>query len=86
MERVFIDRSDVSETPVFVKFTSQLSALRVLSIQGKLMETYGLCADLLQAVNALEGRIFNGNVISARFFDNEKFADGDYHLNVNIPR
>ncbi|KAM0797497.1 hypothetical protein BDR22DRAFT_892343 [Usnea florida] len=66
VERVFIDRSDVSETPVFVKFTSQLSALR--------------------AVNALEGRIFNGNVISARFFDNEKFADGDYHLNVNIPR
>jgi len=26
-----------------------------------------------QAVNALEGRIFNGNVIEARFFDAGKF-------------
>ncbi|CAD6583870.1 MAG: hypothetical protein ASARMPREDX12_001472 [Alectoria sarmentosa] len=58
VERVFIDRSDASKAPVFVKFTSQLSALR--------------------AVNALEGRIFNGNTISARFFDNEKFEVGDY--------
>ena len=29
VERVFIDRSKTSEIPVFVKFTSQLSALRV---------------------------------------------------------
>ena len=35
-------------------------------------------ADPTQAVNALEGRIFNGNTISARFFDNEKFDVGDY--------
>ncbi|KAF6229538.1 hypothetical protein HO173_011393 [Letharia columbiana] len=58
VERVFIDRSDASKAPVFVKFTSQLSALR--------------------AVNALEGRIFNGNTISARFFDDEKFEAGNY--------
>lgn len=58
VERVVIDRSDASKAPVFVKFTSQLSALR--------------------AVNALEGRIFNGNTISARFFDNDKFEVRDY--------
>ncbi|EPS31193.1 hypothetical protein PDE_06148 [Penicillium oxalicum 114-2] len=32
----------------------------------------------LRAVNALEGRIFNGNAISARFFDPEKFEQGIY--------
>lgn len=45
--------------PVFIKFTSQLSALR--------------------AVNALEGRIFNGNTIIARFFDAEKFDQGFFN-------
>jgi splicing factor 45 len=29
-------------------------------------------------VNALEGRIFNGNAISARFFDTQSFEDGVY--------
>lgn len=33
---------------------------------------------VLQAVNALEGRIFNGNKIAARFFDREKFDHGVY--------
>ncbi|EFQ98849.1 hypothetical protein MGYG_01864 [Nannizzia gypsea CBS 118893] len=32
----------------------------------------------LRAVNALEGRIFNGNTITARFFESEKFEDGGY--------
>ncbi|KAJ9491118.1 hypothetical protein VN97_g2131 [Penicillium thymicola] len=32
----------------------------------------------LRAVNALEGRIFNGNTITARFFDLEKFDQGIY--------
>ncbi|XHG00617.1 hypothetical protein AWENTII_004050 [Aspergillus wentii] len=32
----------------------------------------------LRAVNALEGRIFNGNKITARFFDTEKFEQGIY--------
>lgn len=31
-----------------------------------------------QAVNALEGRIFNGNTIVARFFDSERFQSDDY--------
>ncbi|KAI9771348.1 MAG: hypothetical protein M1840_002318 [Geoglossum simile] len=57
VERVFIDRGiSGSDSRVFVKFTSQLSALR--------------------AVNALEGRMFNGNTISARFFDVERFEGG----------
>ncbi|KAL2788097.1 hypothetical protein BJX66DRAFT_266285 [Aspergillus keveii] len=32
----------------------------------------------LRAVNALEGRIFNGNEITARFFDTHKFEEGIY--------
>lgn len=32
----------------------------------------------LRAVNALEGRIFNGNPIRARFWPKEKFDDGQY--------
>lgn len=32
----------------------------------------------LRAVNALEGRVFNGNAIAARFWDEEKFERGEY--------
>ncbi|KAI7776996.1 hypothetical protein LA080_004222 [Diaporthe eres] len=32
----------------------------------------------LRAVNALEGRVFNGNAITARFWDTEKFEKGEY--------
>ncbi len=32
----------------------------------------------MQAVNALEGRLFNGNTIYARFFESEKFEQGIY--------
>lgn len=32
----------------------------------------------LRAVNALEGRVFNGNSIAARFWDGEKFERGEY--------
>ncbi|KAK3296742.1 uncharacterized protein B0H64DRAFT_472943 [Chaetomium fimeti] len=32
----------------------------------------------LRAVNALQGRIFNGNAIAARFYDEEKFEEGVY--------
>ncbi|KAJ5570502.1 uncharacterized protein N7459_009932 [Penicillium hispanicum] len=58
VERVYIARDVGTPIPVFVKFTSPLSALR--------------------AVNALEGRIFNGNAIVARFFDHDKFEQGVY--------
>ncbi|RKF82870.1 putative g-patch dna repair protein [Golovinomyces cichoracearum] len=57
VERVYIHRTG-SSARVFVKFTSQLSALR--------------------AVNALEGRIFNGHTIKAQFFDSERFEGGIY--------
>lgn len=56
VERVYIDRHESINHRVFVKFTSQLSALR--------------------AVNALQGRIFNGNIITAMFYDAEKFDSG----------
>lgn len=71
VERVYIHRhSDEGAAPedpegegeegpqVFIKFTSQLSALR--------------------AVNALEGRMFGGNVIGARFWETEMFERGVY--------
>ncbi|KAJ5281491.1 hypothetical protein N7478_006863 [Penicillium angulare] len=58
VERVYIARDAGTPIPVFVKFTSPLSALR--------------------AVNALEGRVFNGNTITARFFETEKFEEGIY--------
>ncbi|KAJ6085817.1 hypothetical protein N7486_004188 [Penicillium sp. IBT 16267x] len=58
VERVYIARNAGMPIPVFIKFTSPLSALR--------------------AVNALEGRIFNGNAITARFFNTEKFEEGIY--------
>lgn len=32
----------------------------------------------LRAVNALEGRVFNGNAIAARFWDAERFEKGQY--------
>ncbi|ROV90558.1 hypothetical protein VSDG_07442 [Cytospora chrysosperma] len=32
----------------------------------------------LRAVNALEGRVFNGNTIAARFWDVDKFERGEY--------
>ena len=89
VERVFIDRGDDAATaPVFVKFTSQLSALRVCFVPPPFTLPYCQSCGLVghadfffspsQAVNALEGRIFNGNAITARFFDAEKFERGDY--------
>lgn len=72
---MFIDRSNPAKAPVFVKFTSQLSALRVC-IRPDSVDT--IFANLPQAVNALEGRVFNGNTITARFYDTERFESGSY--------
>lgn len=60
VERVYIHRRAPEDggPMVFVRFVSQLSALR--------------------AVNALEGRVFGGNAISARFWDRERFERGDF--------
>ncbi|TPX06906.1 uncharacterized protein E0L32_002402 [Thyridium curvatum] len=54
---------DMQDRQVFIKFTDQVSALRGYK----------------QAVNALEGRIFNGNAIVAKFYDSEKFEKGVYN-------
>ena len=35
-----------------------------------------------QAVNALEGRVFNGNTIVARFYDPTKFEEGNYEETI----
>jgi hypothetical protein len=51
-----------------------LSALRVNYFSARL-ETLLTAA---QAVNALEGRIFNGNTITALFYDAEAFERGIY--------
>lgn len=58
---------------MFVKFTSQLSALRVRSAALVVLDMH---ANKWQAVNALEGRIFNGNTITAKFYETEKFESG----------
>lgn len=38
----------------------------------------GCISNFGQAVNALEGRVFNGNAIVARFYDSELFEKGVY--------
>ena len=73
---MYIDRSDQTAPKVFVKFTQELSALRVSVAYA------GYCvvlANVDQAVNALEGRIFNGNTINALFYDSEAFEQGAYN-------
>jgi splicing factor 45 len=70
---VYIDRHEAAPAKVFVKFTSQLSALRVRNSIIKTLTSY---LQFTQAVNALEGRIFNGNTISALFYDTETFEQG----------
>ena len=56
-----------------MKFTSPLSALRVCYSFVDLGNVL-----MIQAVNALEGRIFNGNTISALFYETELFETGVY--------
>ena len=59
VERVFVWREEQGgKGEVFVKFTSQLSALR--------------------AVNAMDETTFAENKVEARFFDTEKFENGEY--------
>jgi splicing factor 45 len=74
---VYIYRNGNTSAKVFVKFTSQLSALRVCFPYLLILER---SINIAQAVNALEGRIFNGNTISAMFYNNERFEQGIYDL------
>ena len=61
-------------TPIYLKFTSQLSALRVCIYAGA--KKNGHAANMAQAVNALDGSTFNGNKIAAKFYDLERFENG----------
>ena len=74
---MFIDRNGSNSPRVFVNFTSQLSALRVLPLTRRLCSVVSQ-TNRYQAVNALNGRIFNGNAIVAMFYDREKFDLGIY--------
>jgi len=81
VERVYIHDMGTGEEggegpKVFVQFTSQLSALRVSEISEYLR--IQVLTEVAQAVNALEGRLFNGNAIEAKFFDKDKFEQGQY--------
>ncbi|KAK5127368.1 hypothetical protein LTR85_006707 [Meristemomyces frigidus] len=59
VERIVVWRQEQGgNDDVFVKFTSQLSALR--------------------AVNATDGMEFNGQPVTARFFEAERFERGEY--------
>ena len=74
VERVYIDRHEPSSAIVFIKFTNQLSALRVSTFEIPRRNSL----TVIQAVNALESRVFNGNTIEARFYDSEAFEKGVY--------
>lgn len=60
-------------TPIFLKFTNQMSALRV---RVTFARTLAPLLTLRQAVNALDGSTFNDCTISARFYDPERFENG----------
>ncbi|KAH6627156.1 hypothetical protein B0J18DRAFT_456231 [Chaetomium sp. MPI-SDFR-AT-0129] len=51
----------------------------VVDIEGRrVLIRFVEAVSALRAVNALEGRVFNGNTIVARFYDEEKFEEGIY--------
>ena len=83
VERLFID---VDSRRVFIKFTDQVSALRVSGTeqttyvppQTRTQKNTHISLTYSQAVNALEGRIFNGNTIVPRFYNADKFEQGIY--------
>lgn len=76
VERLYIDQD---ARQVFIKFTDQVSALRV-SVSSHSGAAVRTCADgaAHQAVNELDGRVFNGNAIAPRFYNAEKFERGNY--------
>lgn len=75
MERLFIDQN---ARQVFIKFTDQVSALRVSVSFSSSMNLHQLTTSPSQAVNELDGRIFNGNTIVPTFYDVENFERGVY--------
>lgn len=72
VERLYIDQTN---RQVFIKFTNQVSALRV-SLFHAIFQ--GHVTNVLKAVNELDGRVFNGNTIMPKFYDVERFEKGIY--------
>lgn len=73
VERLYIEEKS---RKVFIKFTNQVSALRVSFLLHSLCDFTRSYPP--KAVNELDGRVFNGNTIVPRFFDTEKFEKGIY--------
>ena len=79
VERLYIDQEN---RQVFIKFTDQVSALRVcfstFQFSIALLLNIMVTSYTGQAVNELDGRVFNGNTIIPKFYDLEKFERGAY--------
>jgi len=91
VERLYID---ILGRQVFIKFTDQVSALRVSCIDFSISQflllpainfvslhpcrEMDLSSNRCKAVTALDGRIFNGNAVTPRFYDADKFEQGIY--------
>lgn len=75
VERLFIEQES---RQVFIKFTNQVSALRVRLPSSTPSSKTSKCTNIKQAVNELDGRVFNGNAIIPKFYDTEKFERGVY--------
>lgn len=73
VERLYIEEKS---RKVFIKFTNQVSALRVSFLLHSPCDYTRSYPP--KAVNELDGRVFNGNTIVPRFFDTEKFEKGIY--------
>ncbi|KAK8147497.1 Splicing factor 45 [Beauveria asiatica] len=72
VERVYID----TETQrVFIKFTDQISALKA---SAPSMVYIMSNANMVQAVSELQGRVFNGNTITPKYYNDDAFDRGVY--------
>ncbi|KAM3484247.1 hypothetical protein MY8738_002366 [Beauveria namnaoensis] len=72
VERVYID----TETQrVFIKFTDQISALKA-SVPSLVYIISN--SNMVQAVSELQGRVFNGNTITPKYYNDDAFDRGIY--------
>lgn len=72
VERVYID----TETQrVFIKFTDQISALKASAPSMVYMISN---SNMVQAVSELQGRVFNGNTITPKYYNDDAFDRGVY--------
>ncbi|KAM3504714.1 hypothetical protein MY11210_008256, partial [Beauveria gryllotalpidicola] len=72
VERVCID----TETQrVFIKFTDQISALKASASSMVYLISN---SNMVQAVSELQGRVFNGNTITPKYYNDDAFDRGVY--------